>query len=959
MSGMQIASHIFLWLSLALAAVFSALACGRRKNKLLTFTAGILLAVFALQICVNLGHPYAYDAPAEGEPLGGFALFARIFANTMQYFSLDAGYDEIVSVGALLFSGAERYVFYVLACAYTVLAPVAGGALVFAILCSLLPRLRLFFNNRRTKYVFSSLNKRSIETAESIAEMARDVRRLDAPWRRWFWHVCQKVYGRLCASGRHAAICSRLGAALERRKTLKNRYTDYREWPWLKSYLIVFLNVGSGADAELTDRAAAIGALCLKDDVLVRRFHWLCRLQKKLVYFLIDDRDEKNFDDAIALFSQKKRLWKRTVVRRTAVGGVAVRNRFKTDRLEAYVFTQDEEASAIIGETLKREMNESGVTVKIINEYRNLIYRLLDGDIRAGRPKEERAVPLYAAALTDGTFAPEGGALRIAIVGGGKIAREFFRAVCWCGQMMIPARDGTLVPAGLSITVFSRDEEAARRSLGFEMPGIFSENGRSYCTVSFLHAEYGTDRFAAQFAEGGGLLSDYVLVALGDDDLNLQAASWIARAIDRSDPRRSRPVPVTFAVESGALCETLAREQRTRGGAGCVLHPFGSLESRYHYSNIYMTALESRAWLVDRVHGESTDRAAFLRDFYKYGSSCAMALHSAYKMVSLGVLRSVDTDIEDVDVLSELYERLSDRRCEEALAWLEHRRWCAYMYTLGWRQPSAREFFSYAWNGERLCSDNTRRDALRFQPCLAEGAGTSVGIRAMLCLAAERSGLAWRPSERNIRGEWDDAFDAARLAVAGHYDLFGRIRTALRQGDGRLLEAWTAEAFGDPAWDALDGLSLLWTLLRERPNEQKNNAVTDYKAYDFKMNRALFDGVCRGAIFGWIGHRERRYAAVGADGLRGNPARGARLLLQICGVELAMASAGMQQPLGTLADGRMVRLCIEPREARPRFGRARAGKSYRILLSHGENRAVFQGLPQHLDVCLRVEKTER
>ena len=302
MSGMQIASHIFLWLSLALAAVFSALACGRRKNKLLTFTAGILLAVFALQICVNLGHPYAYDAPAEGEPMGGFALFARIFANTMQYFSLDAGYDEIVSVGALLFSGAERYVFYVLACAYTVLAPVAGGALVFAILCSLLPRLRLFFNNRRTKYVFSSLNKRSIETAESIAEMARDVRRLDAPWRRWFWHVCQKVYGRLCASGRHAAICSRLGAALERRKTLKNRYTDYREWPWLKSYLIVFLNVGPGADAELTDRAAAIGALCLKDDVLVRRFHWLCRLQKKLVYFLIDDRDEKNFDDAIALF---------------------------------------------------------------------------------------------------------------------------------------------------------------------------------------------------------------------------------------------------------------------------------------------------------------------------------------------------------------------------------------------------------------------------------------------------------------------------------------------------------------------------------------------------------------------------------------------------------------------------------------------------------------------------------
>ena len=259
MSGMQIASHIFLWLSLALAAVFSALAFGRRKNKLLTFTAGILLAVFALQICVNLGHPYAYDAPAEGEPLGGFALFARIFANTMQYFSLDAGYDEIVSVGALLFSGAERYVFYVLACAYTVLAPVAGGALVFAILCSLLPRLRLFFNNRRTKYVFSSLNKRSIETAESIAEMARDVRRLDAPWRRWFWHVCQKVYGRLCASGRYAAICSRLGAALERRKTLKNRYTDYREWPWLKSYLIVFLNVGSGADAELTDRAAARG----------------------------------------------------------------------------------------------------------------------------------------------------------------------------------------------------------------------------------------------------------------------------------------------------------------------------------------------------------------------------------------------------------------------------------------------------------------------------------------------------------------------------------------------------------------------------------------------------------------------------------------------------------------------------------------------------------------------------
>lgn len=698
---------------LALAIVFGIIPVGRR-HKVPWLTAAVVFIVLSIQISVNIAYPYEFGSDKK-EELSAGVLLARVISSTFQSFSLDAGYVEIIKTGAAELPLGASYLFYIIACAMTVIAPVVGGFAIFGVLGHFFPRIALWRNIQSTKYVFSELNEYSIETAESIAE-----------------------------------IKSRLSADKRERAEYIRRYgkADYAE---IMHSVIVFTDVyadkASESNAELLQRANNINAICLKDDILTRKIYWIAgalyravtHTKKKVVYFLMDRSDlssengaESNLRTAVSLFASDKKNMMFVKTHWWQFG-------MKADAMEMYVFSRNENADGIIKNARKGFLKalytkadkncEPPFLYKVLNEYRNLVYNLLDGN---------GAYPLYSRYGRE----PDGDGIKklsVLIVGGGMIASEFLKTAYWCGQMT----DGKM-PTSLRMAVMSLDADKTEQKLAFDMPQVFGDGASKrdaadkyayspddYCRFRFINAEYGTPEFVTEFrnvasgaiwAKDGDKLAppavpdvDYILVALGADNLNMQAASMLRRELALYGEQAVNKIPINFVIENDALCETLKMNEAKDGQKdgkkrddgderffNAVLNPFGSLKERFSFGNITLSDIEQRAFAADNTHSNaSRGKVTFLTDEYLRSSSVAAAIHIMYKQ------RCIDFSAAD-----------ADRRLVQA----EHRRWCAYTRSTGFRTHTATEFASLAVacdndGNKRILGKNIK---LKLHACLVE-----------------------------------------------------------------------------------------------------------------------------------------------------------------------------------------------------------------------------------------------
>ena len=650
---------------IAILTVAGVLSLGRRtKMSLLTGT--VIAIVFLLQVAVNVAYPNEFDDPEKR--LSGGALFVRVIADTFQYFSLDAGYTDIIRVGAERLPVGGVYVFYVLACAMTVIAPIVGGFAIFGVLGHFFPKVSLWRSIQPTKYVFSELNEYSIETAESIASIKTRLRTNKA-----YRTECITRYGsEWCNEVMHSVIV----------------FTD------------VYSDRKTEVGAELLQRAYKINAICLKDDILERKIYWIAgylyraitHTPKKVVYFLMDKSDfyveqgdENNLRTAVSLFSAEKcsMMWAKTHWWQTGM---------KTLNVEVVVFSRNENAYSVINDARTKwikKYTESNprlssdeligtVKFKTINEYQNLVYGLINGD-------KENAFPLYKGLeqpQSSGQYNTE--KLSVLIVGGGRIAKTFIKTAYYCGQMLNGDK-----PTRLKITVMSLDAGNTQESLKFEMPAVFADNlcnydnnPESYCEFDFIKASYGTVEFENKFKNvaGGSNCStdvDYVLVALGADNLNMQAAAYIKRELGRMCDPDKKVIPINYVIENNDLCAALGLSTKSDGNAQsqkkepCVLNPFGALAERFSFENITMPEFEKRAMDADKKYSVKKGKASFDYTAYKRDSSIATVIHDSYKSVCLTGDKAT-------------FEKLGQ--------WLEHRRWNAYMRSIGYRNYTAQEF---------------------------------------------------------------------------------------------------------------------------------------------------------------------------------------------------------------------------------------------------------------------------
>ena len=770
---------------LAYAAFFAGVmaAVKKKKHKLWWFAGLMLVTVVFLQTSINVAYPFDLES---GERLSGLALAARSVSTVFQTFSMDAGYVEIILLGEAAFGGGAPLFCY-LSFAMTVIAPATGGFAVFGLLCKFFPYLWLYvYGYKRTRYVFSELNEYSIEIAESIAQKKNEA------------------------------------------KSGESRTIPDEDKRWLKSSVTVFTDVYTDGDAEISselfERARKIGAICVKDDISecnIRPFFG--KKNKKIVYFLTDKDEENNLKTATAVLAPDNKKLRRA------------------GHLELYVFTQNEDAGGIIHDAYRKLTDSergkgADVYCKTINEYKNLVYRLIDG-----YDDGKTSYPLYRN-LKDGKHG-DLSKLSVLVVGGGRIGKEFIKAAYWCGQMLksvdpapktasaekadgksvstaktkrTSARsvataekaDGDAVwlpfePTALKISVLAANAKETERKLAFEMPEVFSDSVKAhrYCDFYFSDVDYGTacGGFSTEF-EQKCRDADYVLVALGDDELNIQAAHWIKRSLDRVNIGGSSRIPVNYVIENADLCRALAHHDASVSERGCVLHAFGSLAQRYDFDNICMSELERRAWIADRAHGGRTDKSEFLMNDYALDSSIASVMHYPYKSVVLG-------NSDHTETLEKL------RANSAAVYWLEHRRWCAYIRSIGTRCPSADEYLAYAFEGTSYNNAAVKSAdvKLKLHQCLLE-CGASL------------------PSSKDIE-KWHKLHET---------EIKDAVDRAKKTPTNARLDEWlyAATPFLPAEYDALDRLGVLVGI--------------DYKAYDVKIVRDLYADELRYEILNGI-----------------------------------------------------------------------------------------------------------
>ena len=392
-----------------------------------------------------------------------------------------------------------------------------------------------------------------------------------------------------------------------------------------KRAVVVFTDVfeeNEESTYELIEQARKLGALCFKKDILVVDFNRHSP-KKAVSFFAIGSNETENLNQSIKLIER-------------------YRNR---DNTHVYVFSKRVESALLL-----TSVDKGAVKVRRINEVQSLIYRVL---YENGNDLFESATPL-----------PDGQKkLSAVIVGMGAHGTEMVKALAWFGQM-----DGFK----LEINAFDKDRLAKEKFIALapelmsdDYNGVEVEGEAQYTITIHPGMDVSTNRFVKKFSQIKD--ASYVLVALGDDDINIATAVELRMYCERMGIH-----PVIQAI--------VYNSQQKRALAGIKNYKkqeynidfIGDLESSYTADVIIDSELEDEALAIHQQWGASEEAVdQFWSYEYNYRSSMASAVHKKVRE-KRQIAGSNKTDAELTAEEREIIEVL------------EHRRWNAYMRSEGY-----------------------------------------------------------------------------------------------------------------------------------------------------------------------------------------------------------------------------------------------------------------------------------
>ncbi len=615
-------------------------------NKFILLVSAILLAsIWFLRYAVGL---YRVKNGCDG--LNFVEELFNSLVHALQSFSMDEDYTQYIKNGKAMIrelpGGNDVFAFLygIYASILNVIAPIAGGAIIFEVLMSISPKLRLYMsyaNEKRDKYFFSELNERSLALAKSIYSDSR------------------------LSGGKYSPVLV---------------FTD------------TYINEDDEKSAEVLLEAKAMGAICIKDDISN------VRKNKKggRKFFLIDTAEMDNLQ-TLALLSNED-------------------NYIYLSNADIYLFSHGEiythVEKQVVDKLTKRLGRENLPIIHPIQSYRNLVTNLLV------------ELPLYEPIVHK---KPDENGVRdlyVTILGTGSIGTEMLLSAYWCGQML---------DCRLHLTVISKEApESFEGRLNYINPDIIEStkenssmlviNDRedmadTYATIDYICADVkrdSIDELLSNKTYGAKTLrdTDYFVVALGSDEDNLDVARNIKKAVGKDHllSDEDKKTVIAYVIYDSDLCQSLnhtARFNSGKNGCDIYMRAFGSLSDVYSTGNIFMLNIKPLADQVAdsyyNINARSEQRKAFdkrVLDDYQHWSNLARGIHKKYKVFSSGVVEKsvfdyrdgeeekMAADFENAVAMYKLLIAGEGHNLElmHKLAWLEHRRWNAFMRVKGFRQ---------------------------------------------------------------------------------------------------------------------------------------------------------------------------------------------------------------------------------------------------------------------------------
>lgn len=670
---------------------------GGLSKSLVKFSAFLILSIWCLRFAV--GYYSILSAETDAVTLTWWEEIFNSMAHALQTFSMDEEYTTYILDGkemlrSIVGSDSTSVLAYGLYASFlNFIAPIAGGAIIFEILASIFPRIKLrlsYCSFWKEKYYFSELNERSLALAKSICGMYRS---------RFF---------------RPTIIFT-------------DTYVDREE----------------EKDSEMLLEARALGAVCIRDDLS----HITKTRLGKRKFVLIDEpktaTEIKNLQTLTNLSDEFNYKYLKGS--------------------EIYLFSQDDTYAQIELQVRDRLEKKYGVpkeklpTIIPIQSYRNLISNLLV------------KLPLYEPLIGKRKNVEGITDLNVTILGSGAIGTEMFLSAYWFGQMLDCQLTINIVSQESEESFWGRidyvNPEIRHTTIPKDPILRYNKKGDCsdpYCFVHYIQSDIKSGGFRNVMSGGAGtpnlLDTDYFVVALGSDEDNLSVADKLRQYVGQHHiaVHENRKTIIAYVIYNSDLCETLNRKKQYCSfspNPDIYMQAFGSLNEVYSVDNAFMTkhALLAKETgeayrALQRKHdhvAENKSRADAKNDDeywsnnYNYWANLARVMHIKYKVYSLGwintsVFDSVcegETAHEDAvrnacaryrraalafgEQMDAMKPSAAFDGKEHLLAWLEHRRWCAFTRIRGYQRTT-----DYAKYCELTGSH--KHMSLKLHPCLVE-----------------------------------------------------------------------------------------------------------------------------------------------------------------------------------------------------------------------------------------------
>lgn len=283
--------------------------------------------------------------------------------------------------------------------------------------------------------------------------------------------------------------------------------------------------------------------------------------------------------------------------------------------------------------------------------------------------------------------------ISVVIVGCGRTGMRMLKTAYWAGQISDYA---------LKIRVYDKDKACAERFYR-QCPGLKEETAIQFITADVDTADFGKQLLKTENSAD----ATYIVIAMGNDQLNLSVADELFRIYRRHFDFQDSRAPRIFArVRSQAATDNYSGNAEFLESRN--IHLFGTTGTIFSNETLFNTELENLAFAVhlaydgklalDKTSSEyQQERKQFKNSEYNRRSSMATALHIPAKLhMCIGACQEGEQLLTEKNLKKYANALAEDPQLLESLAKNEHARWNAFFLSEGYQQATVTQMLQYA-----------------------------------------------------------------------------------------------------------------------------------------------------------------------------------------------------------------------------------------------------------------------